>query len=153
MNIKLKNSETRWVTIEDAEFKIDYPNIEQQDEINEIQYQLGLLQFVDRKENEADEEYAERYLRELETLPIESKAKIETLGRKICRLYIKYSIKDWKNINDELGNPVKCKIVNNAIEDELFDKFIKDMNFLELLTFFNAIKPKVEFTETDKKKL
>lgn len=152
MNIKLKGTETRWVTIEDAEFKIDYPNIEQQDEINELQYQLSLLQFVNRKD-ETEEEYAERYLRELDSLPIESKAKIETLGRKICRLYIKYSIKDWKNINDENGNPVKCKIVNNAIEDELFNNFIKDMSFLELLTFFNAIKPKVEFTDTDKKKL
>lgn len=153
MNIKLKNSETRWVTIEDADFKIDYPNIEQQDEINELQYQLSLLQFVEKRDDETDEEYSDRYLKELDTLPIESKAKIETLGRKICRAYIKYSIKDWKNINDENGNPVKCKIVNNAIEDELFEKFIKNMSFLELLTFFNAIKPKVEFTDTDKKKL
>lgn len=153
MNIKLKKSETRWVTIEDAEFKIDYPTIDQQDEINEVQYQLGLLQYIDRLEGETDEDYAGRYLSQLEKLPIESKAKIETLGKKVCRLYIKYTIKDWKNINNENGEPVKCKLVNNALEDSIFNSFVKDMSFMELLTFFNSIKPEVEFTDTDKKKL
>lgn len=153
MNIKLKKSETRWVTIGDAEFKIDYPNLDQQDEINEVQYQLGLLQYIDRFEGETDEDYAGRYLSQLEKLPIESKAKIETLGKKVCRLYIKYTIKDWKNINNENGEPVKCKLVNNALEDSIFNSFVKDMSFMELLTFFNSIKPEVEFTDTDKKKL
>lgn len=155
MNIKLKNSESRWVTIEDAEFKIDYPTLEQQDEISELQYQLALIQNTEivREENESDESYSERYLNAIQNLPVESRAKIETLGKKICRLYIKYTIKDWKNINNENGEPVKCKIVKNEIEDNLFEKFIKGFGFLELLTFFNHIKPKVEFTETDKKKL
>ena len=155
MNIKLKNSETRWVKVEDAEFKIDYPTIDQQDEINELQYQLALTQNTEivKEEDETDESYSERYLNAIQNLPVESRAKIETLGKNICRLYIRYSVKDWKNINNENGEPVKCKIVNDAIEKNLFDKFIKDFTFLELLTFFNQIKPKVEFTETDKKKL
>lgn len=153
MNIKLKKSETRWVTVGDAEFKIDYPTIEQQDEIDEAQHQLGLLQYISRLDNESDDDYANRYLSELNQLPIESKSKIETLGKKICRLYIKYTIKDWKNINDENGEPVKCKLVNNALEENLFNSFIRDMSLLELLTFFNAIKPQIEFTDTDKKKL
>ena len=152
MNIKLKHNDSRWVKIEDAEFKIDYPTIEQQDEINELQYQLALLQAVDKKEDETPDEYAKRYIEEIQLIPIEDKSKVATLTKKVCRLYMKYTIKDWKNINDEKGEAVKCKVMNGAIEDDLFNSFVSNFNFLQLLTFFNMIKPEVEFTDTDKKK-
>ena len=68
MNIKLKHSNSRWVKIEDAEFKIDYPTIEQNDEISELQYRLALLQSVDKKEDETSDEYASRYIEEIQCL-------------------------------------------------------------------------------------
>ena len=152
MNIKLKHSESRWVKIDDAEFKIDYPTIDQQDEINELQYQLALIQSVDKKEDETSDDYAQRYIQEIQLIPVEDKSKVATLTKKVCRLYMKYSIKDWKNINDEKGEPVKCKIVNNEIDGDLFNSFVGNMDFLQLLTFFNKIKPEIEFNDTDKKK-
>ena len=152
MNIKLKHSNSRWVKIEDAEFKIDYPTIEQNDEISELQYRLALLQSVDKKEDETSDEYASRYIEEIQLIPIEDKSKVATLTKKVCRLYMRYTIKDWKNINDESGGPVKCKVVNNVMDEDLFNSFIKDMSFMQLLTFFNKIKPEIEFTDSDKKK-
>jgi len=152
VNIKLKHSNSRWVKIEDAEFKIDYPTIEQNDEISELQYRLALLQSVDKKEDETSDEYASRYIEEIQLIPIEDKSKVATLTKKVCRLYMRYTIKDWKNINDESGVPVKCKVVNNVMDEDLFNSFIKDMSFMQLLTFFNKIKPEIEFTDSDKKK-
>lgn len=152
MNIKLKHSDSRWVKIDDAEFKIDYPTIDQQDEIDELKDQMILLQEVERKEDETPEEYSKRFIEENENLPIEDKSKVKRITKQYCRLFIKYSVKDWKNINDGEGNPIKCKIVNNAIDDELFNSLVKNMNFLQLLTIYNRIKPETEFTETDKKK-
>jgi len=152
VNIKLKHSNSRWVKIEDAEFKIDYPTIEQNDEIEELKDQIILLQSIDMKEGETQDEYAQRFVEEIGDLSIENKSKAKRITKQYCRLYIKYTIKDWKNINDESGEPVKCKVVNDMLDETLFDSLVKNMTFLQLLTFLNKIKPEVEFTDSDKKK-
>ena len=154
MNIKLKHSDSRWVKIEDAEFKIDYPTKDQQDEIDELQdtliyYQTGSFKPI---EGDTEEESNKRFLDYINNLSPEVRAKVKSITKKICRLYIKYSIKGWKNINDSDGNEVEFRLTNNEMEDNLFNKFTDNMRWLQLLTFFNMIKPEVEFTDTDKKK-
>ena len=69
---------------------------------------------------------------------------------KYAQAYLKYVIKDWKNINDESG-PVKCKVVDNELDKELWWALVSDQTFVSEL--FIICKNELELTESDKKKL
>jgi len=69
---------------------------------------------------------------------------------KYAQAYLKYVIKDWKNVNDESG-PVKCKIVDNELDKELWWALVSDQTFVSEL--FIICKNELDFTESDKKKL
>ena len=120
MKLALKKSFNRWIKVgkEGEEFYIDYPSIEQDQELQSIMF---------------GDEYSgsDRML-------------------KYAQAYLKYVIKDWKNVNDESG-PVKCKIVNNELDKELWWALVSDQAFASEL--FVICKKELELTENDKKKL
>ena len=119
MKLALKKSFNRWIKVgkEGEEFYIDYPSIEQDQELQSIMF---------------GDEYSgsDRML-------------------KYAQAYLKYVIKDWKNVNDESG-PVKCKIVNNELDKELWWALVSDQAFASEL--FVICKKELELTENDKKK-
>ena len=120
MKLALKKSFNRWIKVgkEGEEFYIDYPSIEQDQELQSIMF---------------GDEYSgsDRML-------------------KYAQAYLKYVIKDWKNVNDESG-PVKCKIFNNELDKELWWALFSDEAFASEL--FVICKKELELTENDKKKL
>jgi len=69
---------------------------------------------------------------------------------KYAQAYLRFVIKDWKNVNDESG-PVKCKIVDNELDKELWWALVSDQTFASEL--FVICKNELDFTENDKKKL
>jgi len=69
---------------------------------------------------------------------------------KYAQAYLKFVIKDWKNVNDESG-PVKCKIVDNELDKELWWALVSDQIFASEL--FVICKNELDLTESDKKKL
>jgi len=62
---------------------------------------------------------------------------------KYARLYLKYTIKDWKL--DE-----KCLVAKDELDDELWDALTADS--VQTLTLFGAIFNELQFNEKDKKK-
>jgi len=69
---------------------------------------------------------------------------------KYYQYFLKYVIKDWKGITDEDGIPVKCKLVNNELEDNLWWSLVGGITgVLDLAVLFNN---ELAFNETDKKK-
>jgi hypothetical protein len=151
-SIELKQSTSHWKTIGDAKFFIDYASIQgTENELLPLQLRIGKMRnLFTQKENESDDNYFRRYadnrLWEIET-------EAELLMRDLCLLYIKHCIKDWENVNDKNGKPVKCLLTNNVLDKDLLDKFTKNMDYLQLLTFYKQLLSETEFTETDKKKL
>ena len=70
---------------------------------------------------------------------------------KYFQYFLKFVIKDWKGIVDENGKPLKCKIVNNELEESIWWALVGDEGLaMELFTICNK---ELEFTENDKKKL
>lgn len=86
-------------------------------------------------------------------LTIEQLAKQERLSEKLAKLRIRYQVKDWQGVNDEKGEAVPITIVNNMIEKSLYDSFIRNFNYSQLLSLGTKIQDETEFNEADKKKL
>ena len=149
MKINLKHSKSRWVDIDgDSQFEIDYPTIEQAEDMKEIQYQIALideslLTAVDQKGREEI----------LSSFRPEQKAKMLILSERLYKKTIKYCVKGWKGVNDDSGEEVECKILNNEMEDKLFESLIRDLSLDNLAHIYACINNETELTETDKKKL
>ena len=148
MKINLKHSKNKWVDIDgESQFLIDYPTIEQADEIKRLAYQIAFL----------DEEILSTITQKqrkkiLTSLSPKDKAEMLVLSEQLYRKTFQYSVKDWKGIKDEKGEAVKCDIVNDEIEEGLFRLIIRDLNLTDLSHIFTAITNETEFTESDKKK-
>jgi hypothetical protein len=121
MKLALKKSFSNWVKVgeEGEEFLIDYPSIEQEQELQSIKFS--------DKYSGADR------------------------GLKFSQYYLKFVIKDWKNVNDEDGKPIKCKLVSNELEESLWWALANDENMS--MELFTICWKELEFTENDKKKL
>ena len=84
---------------------------------------------------------------------------------KYAQLFIKYTVKDWKNVFLD-GKLIDCKIIDNELfggTQVIFDEFGKPKKEDDLwwalvnyppraLDIYNIIGEEVEFTEADKKK-
>jgi hypothetical protein len=70
---------------------------------------------------------------------------------KFSQYFLKFIIKDWKNVNDENGEPIKCKLVNNELEESLWWALVGDVK--KVMELFLICWKELEFTENDKKKL
>ena len=149
MKINLKHSKSRWVDIDgETQFLIDYPTIEQSENMKELQYQIALidealLTAADQKEREKISN----------AFTPEQKAKMLILTERMYKKMIKYCVKDWKGVNDTDGQRVECKIINDEMEDRLFFELIQDLSLEDLSHLYACINNETELTETDKKKL
>ncbi len=145
MKINLKHSKTRWIDIDgESQFLIDYPTIEQAEDIKEIQYQIALID---------DSLTIENREKVLENFNPEQKARMLILSERLYKRTIKYCVKGWKGVPDETGEDAECKIVNGEMEDKLFESLIRELSLTNLSHIYSAIINETEFTETDKKKL
>lgn len=153
MKINLKHSKTRWVDIdEDSKFLIDYPTIEQQDEIDLVLAEImfmdeSLIGVVDKGQME----------QKLKSFTAKNKAQVTHLNKKLGRLAIKYQVKDWKGVFNGNGKPVKIKLVphlsGTQIEDKLFNSLIQELKWWDLVHVYNCFTQETGLNETDKKKL
>lgn len=140
----LRSSKSKWLELKDFEgkIKIDYPTIEQAENLREKFFQV-----IFNNPN---------YTREKDSKPIEltyeQKAKEKRLLGEIAKDTIKYCIKDWEGITDEDGNIIPCKIVNNEIEKDLFESFIGNLEYHHLIRIGDLIEDQIKLTEADKKK-
>lgn len=150
MKINLKHSKDRWVDIDgDSSFLIDYPTIEQSENIKEIQYQIALID--ESLLSATDEKDRERILGSFKP---EQKAKMLILSERLYKKTIKYCVKGWKGVIDiNTNEDAECKQVNGEMEDKLFEMFIRDLPLDSLAHIYNCINNETELTETDKKKL
>lgn len=142
----LKKSNTKWLDVEGFEgvkVKIDYTTPEQDEDLRELMFQLMFNNpNIGKDDNEVKIE-----------LTIEQLAKQERLSEKLAKLRIRYQVKDWQGVNDEKGEAVPLVIVNNMIEKSLYDSFIRNFNYSQLLSLGTKIQDETEFNEADKKKL
>lgn len=139
--MKLRNSLHRWVDANGASFLIDYPNANQQSMLDELRIETfgGLeSQIVSEADKTKD-------------IKIDmSKIKVSKF-QDWKRLTLKYTIKGWKGVTYEDGTEVPCEIVNDELEDSLWNKLVGDTEQMEFL--FRLINAEISFTENDKKKL
>jgi len=121
MKLALKKSLTRWVKVgkENEEFYIDYPSIEQDQELQSIKFSEKFTG-IDK-------------------------------GLRFSQQFLKYIIKDWKGIKDEEGNEIKCKLIDNELDTELWWALVGDANMS--MELFAICWKELEFTDNDKKKL
>ena len=121
MKLALKKSLTRWVKVgkENEEFYIDYPSIEQDQELQSIKFSEKFTG-IDK-------------------------------GLRFSQQFLKYIIKDWKGIKDEEGNEIKCKLIDNELDTELWWALVGDANMS--MELFTICWKELEFTDNDKKKL
>ncbi len=148
MKINLKHSKTRWIDIDkESQFLIDYPTIEQAEDIKEVQYQMALIDETLLTATEDIEKI-------LENLKPEQKAKMLILSERLYKKTIKYCVKGWKGVTDTNTNEdAECKQVNGEMEDKLFESLIRELTLENLAHIYTAINNETELTETDKKKL
>ncbi len=135
----LKKSKTKWIKIdfiEGIELFVDYPKIEQMEKMRELAYQV---MFITPDENGMIDNP-------------EVKAKQTIILEKIAKLRIKYCIKDWKGVTAEDGTEVKCKLVNDEIEKDIYESFISNLDPYDIIRLGNIIQTETEFNEADKKK-
>lgn len=153
--LSLKNSESHWLNVhEDMKIKVDYPTLEQEDELDELR-ELALRPMVERSN-----ELAEKEKKKLESEGLSGEDLENALARQLTiltstyintkaynkyrRYTVKYSVKDWENFG------IDCKLINGALDDELLRLLWQNKELFDAV--FRAIKNETEFTETDKKK-
>lgn len=141
----LKKSKTKWIEVdgfEGVKVKIDYPTIEQDEELREL-----FFQSIHNNPNYTKDKKAPDII-----LTIEQRAKENILSERIAKFRIKFCVKDWEGIKDEGGKNIKLEIVNNEIEDELFAQFIRNFKFSDLIKLGTKIQNEISFNDADKKK-
>lgn len=66
-------------------------------------------------------------------------------------LLVRYCVKDWKGItNIKTGDEIKCVTQNGQLDTGLMAALVRDP--MLIAAWGGAIKEKIDFTETDKKK-
>lgn len=120
--------------------EIDYPTIEQMERLRELFFQLIFN----------NPEIAEKI--DNEDLTIEQRAKQLRISEQIAKLRIKYSIKGWDGFIKESGEPILFNLVKDEMEKNLYEMFVSNLTYDEMIALGNFIQNETEFSETDKKK-
>ena len=87
---------------------------------------------------------------QLQTILFSGDYKNNDLGLKYSQQYLKYVIKDWENVLDDDGKPIKCQLINNELEDEIWWALVRDGSIA--LNLFLECNKELVFTPNDKKK-
>ena len=150
MKINLKHSKSRWVDIgEGTEFLIDYPTIEQDESMKELQYQIALIDESLLSATDAEEREAL-----MAKFTPQQKAQMLILSERLYKRKIKYCVKGFRGVtNADNGEVLECKLVNGEMEDKLFEGMVRDLSLDDMAHISSCIDSETELTETDKKKL
>lgn len=70
---------------------------------------------------------------------------------KYAQLSLRYSVKDWRGINDTDDKPVEFKLVKDEMDKDQWWAFVRDADFATAV--FMQVSKKIEFNVLDKKKL
>ena len=139
MEIVLKESKTGWVKVnEDISVLVSYPTSDQDIKLKRILYELGFMPDFNPEDQSL--------------LKPEDKAAMLSITEKYNKLYLKHTIKDWKGMRLGSGVEVICKVVNNELDNELWEMLCRSIKSLDLYELVKLIKKEIEFTESDKKK-
>ena len=143
--IPLKNiSGNKFYLDDETWVLIKYPSEQQQLTLNDLW--KDLIRFIS---NDDIENYkAEDYQKTIEQMSFDDKDKFTELNRILYNRMFRYCVKDW-NIKDENNNIIPCKIVNNELEEDLYNAVIRFIKMDELIKIWQEI----QFTINDKKKL
>jgi hypothetical protein len=136
VKLKLRKSLSNWVDVgentdtgEAVQFLIDYPTLEQQQELDEQRY----------KYFGADKLNVTKDYKPAEEMTINMPEYL-----KYKRMLIGFCVKDWR------GFPEKCELINGELAPELLNALTRNEEQTEAI--FNLIQNEIAFTETDKKK-
>ncbi|KAF0147596.1 MAG: hypothetical protein FD143_3046 [Ignavibacteria bacterium] len=110
------------IEVEGAKFFVEYPNVQQKYELENIIFQDAI------DTSKIDLAKWNRYVRH----------------------YLRYTIKNWQGVTTEDGTEIICKIVNNELEDSLWQGLCKFDELTYLL--FTKIQEVLRWTGNDKKK-
>lgn len=115
---------------------IDYPTIEQMESIRGLGFEMIYTDSEDK---------------EIEKTP-EKQSRLLIISEQIAKFYMKYCIKDWNGFLGEDEQPIKFELINNAMSPKLFNQFVYNLTYEEMIKIGTAIQSQVEFSEADKKK-
>lgn len=138
----------KWIDLGNNQaVRVDYPTSEQK-------YKLRLLQtkgidFEIEKDEEPDEN-GEKHIR-FDKMTLEQYAKLDAASKLFAEYYLKYVIKEFRNIKTSLGVEVKAIIENNELNDEQW-KALCQAEATCALIFEEAFGNKLRWNENDKKK-
>jgi len=137
MEIMLKESKTGWVKVSDSiSVLVGYPTIEQDEELKKILYEVG---FITNDQNVDD-------------LTPKDKSDLMSLNEKYYKLYLKYTIKDWKGVNFSGGDEAVFKLTKNEMDDGLWQKLCRALVLSDIYELVKLIKKEIDFNDSDKKK-
>ena len=128
MELKAFNN-SKWVEPEgweDVKFKVDYPTQDQKYILESIMQESTVLDNEGKPESYKMAEW-----------------------NKFTRHYLRFTVKDWKGITSN-GKEIKCKLVNNELEESLWNGITADDGLAGLL--YDAINKALKWDATDKKK-
>ena len=139
MNIVLKESKTGWIKVSDEiSVLVGYYNMQQEEKLKQILYEVGAMPDFE--------------LKDLDKFTPENKAKLMTLNERYFKLFIKYTIKDWKGVKTSVGEEVPFVLEKDEMETGLWQRLCQSMALKDIYELVKLIKKEIEFTEADKKK-
>ena len=139
MEIVLKESKTGWVKVnEDISVLVGYPTSEQDIRLKKILYEVGFMPHFDPEQ--------------IDSLSPADRATVMSLNERYYKQYLKYSIKEWKGIRLTSGTEVVCKVVNNELDNELWEMLCRALTMNDVYELVKLIKAETEFNDSDKKK-
>jgi hypothetical protein len=144
--IRLKKSETKWKDFsEGVKIKIDYPTIQQQDLIDEVNSEAmapALREAAKLRLDNPD-------MKDEEIQSLSASFIDQTKFKQVKRLTVKYALKDI----DGSDEPLKLVETPNGteIDDEQWTRICLDRGLVDEL--YESIREEISFTNADKKKL
>jgi len=138
MEIVLKESKTGWVKVnEDISVLVGYPTSDQDIKLKKILYEVGFMPNFDAEK--------------VDLLSPADRATVMSLNERYYKQYLKYTIKDWKGVRSENGTEITCKVVNNELDNDLWERLCR-MSMNDVFELVKLMKKEIDFTESDKKK-
>jgi len=146
MKIRLKKSESHWVDLLDdkkptgVKIKVDYPTLEQQDELDELYTEAmgeALKYAGELRKGNPDMGTDEINLESAKYINVRK-------FNQVKRLTIRYALKDIDGSDEPL------KVVDNMIDKDQWENICQDRVLVNLL--YSNIQEQISFTDIDKKK-
>jgi len=133
----------KWIEVNDkTKFKVDYLTPDQS-----YKLQVLLKKGIDFKIG-----YDADGLPLVQNMSEEQLAKFNAAWDLFTKTYLKYVIKGWSGILDASENEIKCRLINNELDDSLW-AVLCNQSSLVLFLFTEAFTKVLRWGDNDKKKL